>query len=383
MSHRVVILGGGVGGTLVANLLARKLPRSQIDIALVDKTGQHFYQPGWLYLPFGEMKPEQLVRSERSLLSRRVALHVAGAEHIDPAAQTVSLDSGATLPYDTLVISTGARLAPEALPGFAESAHHFYSPEAALKLQEALLHFRGGKVVIGVADLPYKCPPAPLEFAFLLEAYLGRHGTRQATEMTYLSPINRAFTIETVSEFVTPMLEQRGIALQTFFNTESIDPAAKTITSLEGDTLPYDLLVLIPPHRGSKIVMDSGLGDEQGWLPTDKATLQSKAHPNIYGLGDATDLPVSKSGSAAHFEARVIADRIVNTIRVARGQPSHGEQTYDGHVMCFLETGHSMATQLVFDYTHPPHPPRPSPIYHYEKTAFNRAYWYLVPRGLV
>ena len=383
MSHRVVILGGGVGGTLVANLLARKLPRGQAQITLVDQTGQHFYQPGWLYLPFGEMQPQQLVRSERSLLSKRVELRVTGAERIDPVAQTVALDGGEALPYDTLVIATGARLAPETLPGFAESAHHFYSTEAALKLQEALRQFKGGKVVIGVADLPYKCPPAPLEFAFLLEAYLERHGTRQATEMTYLSPINRAFTIETVSEFVTPMLEQRGIALQTFFNTESIDPAAKTITSLEGDTLPYDLLVLIPPHRGSKLVADSGLGDEQGWLPTDRETLQCKAHPNIYGLGDATDLPVSKSGSAAHFEARVIAERIVDTVRVGMGQAPSGTHTYDGHVMCFLETGHGMATQLAFDYHHPPHPPRPSPIYHLEKTAFNRAYWYLVPRGLV
>jgi len=383
MSHRVVILGGGVGGTLVANLLARKLPRGQVQITLVDKTGQHVYQPGWLYLPFGEMQPEQLVRSERSLLSKRVELCIAGAERIDPAAQTVALDSGEAIPYDTLVVATGARLAPETLPGYAESAHHFYTTEAALKLQEALRHFKGGKVVIGVADLPYKCPPAPLEFAFLLEAYLARHGRRAATELTYLSPIGRAFTIETVSEFVTPLLEERGIALQTFFNTESIDPAAKTVTSLEGDTLPYDLLVLVPPHRGSTIVAASGLGDEQGWLPTDKATLQCTAHPNIYGLGDATDLPVSKSGSAAHFEARGVAARIVDTIRAANGGPTREAHTYDGHVMCFLETGHSMATQLVFDYHHPPHPPRPSPVYHYEKTAFNRAYWYLVPRGLV
>jgi sulfide:quinone oxidoreductase len=246
-----------------------------------------------------------------------------------------------------------------------------------------LLRFRGGKVVVGVADLPYKCPPAPLEFAFLLEAYLARHGRRAATELTYLSPIGRAFTIETVSAFVTPLLAERGIRVETFFNTESIDPTTRTIASLEGETLDYDLLVLVPPHRGSAVVADSGLGDEQGWLPTDRATLQSKAYPNIYGLGDATDLPVSKSGSAAHFEARVIAERIVQTITgEAETAPADG-QVYDGHVLCFLETGHGAATQLAFDYHHPPHPPRPSPIYHYEKAAFNRAYWHLVPRGLV
>jgi len=383
MQHQVVILGGGVGGTLLANLLARKLPRSRAQITLVDQTGQHLYQPGWLYLPFGEMRPEQLLRSERTLLSKRVDLRVTGARRIDPAERTVALDDGTTLPYDTLVVATGTRLAPEELPGFAEAAHHFYAPEAALRLGEELRRFQGGKVVIGVADLPYKCPPAPLEFAFLLEAYLDRRGLRQATEITYLSPIGRAFTIESVSEFVTPLLEERGIALQTFFNTESIDPAARTITSLEGDSLAYDLLVLIPPHRGARVVSDSGLGDEQGWLPTDRATLQSKAHPEIYGLGDATDLPVSKSGSAAHFEAQVIAERIASTVSVASGHAPSGSHTYDGHVLCFLETGHGQATQLVFDYQHPPQPPRPNPVYHLEKALFNRAYWHLVPRGRV
>lgn len=383
MQHQVVILGGGVGGTLLANLLACKLPRGRAQITLVDQTGQHLYQPGWLYLPFGEMRPEQLLRSERTLLSKRVDLRVTGARRIDPAERTVALDDGTTLPYDTLVVATGARLVPEELPGFAEAAHHFYAPEAALRLGEELRRFQGGKVVVGVADLPYKCPPAPLEFAFLLEAYLERRGLRQATEITYLSPIGRAFTIESVSEFVTPLLAERAIALQTFFNTESIDPAARTITSLEGDTLGYDLLVLIPPHRGARVVSDSELGDEQGWLPTDRATLQSKAHPEIYGLGDATDLPVSKSGSAAHFEAQVIAERIAATVSVATGHAPSGGHTYDGHVLCFLKTGCGQATQLVFDYQHPPQPPRPNPVYHLEKALFNRAYWHLVPRGRV
>jgi sulfide:quinone oxidoreductase len=383
MQHRVVILGGGVGGTLLANLLARKLPRGRAQITLVDQTGQHLYQPGWLYLPFGEMRPEQLLRSERTLLSKRVDLRVTGAERIDPTGQSVALDDGTALPYDTLVVATGARLAPEVLPGYAEAAHHFYSPEAALRLGEDLRRFKGGRIVIGVADLPYKCPPAPLEFAFLLEAYLGRRGLREATELTYLSPIGRAFTIEPVSEFVTPLLAERGIAVQTFFNTESIDSAARTITSLEGDTLAYDLLVLIPPHRGARVVSDSGLGDEQGWLPTDRATLHSKAHPAIYGLGDATDLPVSKSGSAAHFEAQVIAERVASAISAADGHAPAGGHTYDGHVLCFLETGHGQATQLVFDYQHPPKPPRPNPVYHLEKALFNRAYWHLVPRGRV
>src|SRR4029453_3926509 len=115
---------------------------------------------------------------------------------------------------------------------------------------------------------------------------------------------NRVFTIESVAQYVTPLLEERNIRYELFFNTESIDPHARTITSLGGAPLASDLLVRVPPHRGAPIVVDAGLGDAQGWIPTDRETLQSKADPNIYVIGDASDLPVSKSGSAAHFEAK-------------------------------------------------------------------------------
>jgi sulfide:quinone oxidoreductase len=375
---RIVILGGGVGGTIVANLLARKLTRRQAAITLIDRTGIHVYQPGWLYVPFGGDPPERWERPERSLLSRKVDLVVGDAARIDRDGRAVEMADGTTHPYDYLVIATGARLAPETVPGYSEGAHHFYSAEAALRLHAALRDFEGGRVVVGVADIPYKCPPAPLEFTFMLDDYLRERGLRDKTEMLYLSPINRAFTIESVSEFVTPMLEDRGVQVETFFNTEEIDPVARTISSLEGSSFEYDLLVLVPPHRGTKIVMESGLGDAQGWIETDRETLQSKLDPSIYVLGDASDLPVSKSGSAAHFEARVVAGRIAGAI-----SGKDGEIRYDGAVMCFLETGRGQASQLVFDYKNPPQPPQPNQFYHYEKALFNRAYWYLVPRGLV
>ncbi len=374
----IVILGGGVGGTLVANLLARKLSPRQANITVIDRSGRHTYQPGWLYIPFGGPPPERLERAERSLLARPVRLVIGDVRRIDRDARQIAMADGMIIPYDTLVIATGARLAPEAVPGYTEGAHHFYSAEAALRLHAALRDFQGGRVVVGVADIPYKCPPAPLEFAFLLDDALRERGLRERTEIVYLSPINRVFTIESVAQFVTPLLEQRGIRYELFFNTESIDPHARTITSLEETTLDYTLLVLVPPHRGAQIVVDAGLGDAQGWIPTDRETLQSKADPHIYVIGDASDLPVSKSGSAAHFEAKVVAHRVVCEVL---------EQTddtrYDGAVMCFLETGRGQATQMVFDYTHPPAPPRPNQFYHYEKTLFNNAYWYLVPRGVV
>ncbi len=374
----IVILGGGVGGTVVANLLARKLRRDPVRITVVDEVGRHAYQPGWLFIPFGGPAPERLERAERRLLRRRVRLVKGHVERIDRVARQVELADGTTLPFTYLVIATGARLAPETLPGFSEGAQHFYSAEAALRLHAALRDFTGGRVLVGVADIPYKCPPAPLEFVFLLDDYLRQRGLRERTEITYLSPINRVFTIESVAEFVTPLLEQRGIGYELFFNTEAIDPVAHTISSLEGTTLSYDLLVLVPPHRGATLISESGLGDAQGWVPTDRETLESKVDPQIYAIGDATDVPVSKSGSAAHFEARIVASRIASRV--------HGEEPterYNGQVMCFLETGRGEATQLSFDYTHPPQPPRPSPLYHYEKAIFNKLYWYLVPPGLV
>jgi len=184
-----------------------------------------------------------------------------------------------------------------------------------------------------------------------------------------------------VAEAVTPLLEERHIGYTVFFNAEAVDTEKKVISSLEGEEIPYDLLVLVPPHRGARVIEESGLGDAQGWIPTDRTTLEVKGKQHVYALGDATDLPVSKSGSAAHFEAKIVAARILAAMR---GQePKHDEATYDGEVMCFLETGYNKATQLVFNYEHPPHPPRPSRYYHMEKQLFNRAYWHIVPQGLV
>ena len=381
MAHEVVVLGGGVGGTLLANLLARRLRPAEAHVIVVDASGRHVYQPGWLYVPFGEEKPEKLVRPERRLLDRRVDLIVQPARRIEPRRQQVILADGSTVAYDTLVIATGAVLAPDAVSGYTAGAHHFYSEEAARALGETLARFTGGRLVIGVADIPYRCPPAPLEFAFKVEEYLTRRGLRDRTEIIYLSPINRVFTIESVSAFVAPLLEQRGIRSETFFNVERVDAERQVVTSLEGAEIAYDLLVLIPPHRGAAVVRESGLGDAQGWLPTDRATLQVKGYENIYGLGDATDVPVSKSGSAAHFEAKALAERLTALIRTGRPPATNG--TYDGSVLCFLETGYGQASQLAFDFTHPPTPPAPNAFYHYEKLLFNRLYWHIVPRGLV
>ena len=383
--NRVLILGGGVGGTLVANLLVRKLrreiARGEAEVTLVDEKGQHVYQPGFMYIAMGGERAERLRRPERSLLDREVQLRVGKITRIDEATGTVALEDGSEIGYDQLVIATGSRIVPEEIEHFAEEAQHFYTPEAALKLRQALDAFRGGKIVIGIAGMPYKCPPAPLEVAFLIESELRDRGLRERTEMHYCSPIGRAFTIESVSEMATPILEQKGIELHTFFNVESIDQERKVVQSLEGEELPYDLLILVPPHRGAKVVIDSGLAPASGWLPTDHHTLLVGGRPNVYAIGDATDLPLSKAGSTAHFEAPIVAERI--TAAIQGRAPSGKHADYTGKVMCFFEVGDGKGTLLQFDYDHPPKPPTPNRFWHLGKIVFNKTYWHTVPRGRV
>jgi sulfide:quinone oxidoreductase len=377
MPARIVVLGGGVGGTLAANLLSKRLGRDA-HVTVVDPTGMHVYQPGFLYVALGQAHGQWLARDERTLLRKDVGLAIESAERIDPDAGLVHLARGRSLPFDYLVAATGARLVPEQVPGMVEGAHSFYSLDGAIRLREALRSFTGGRIMLGIAGIPYKCPPAPVEFVLMLEEYLRKRGIRNRSEVTLLSPLNRAFTIESASKVVQPIMEQRGIGLTTFFNVEQVDPSAGVVTSLEGEKAEYDLLVLVPPHRGQRVIEDSGLGDVGGWIPTDRSTLQHQAHERIFAMGDATNLPISKSGSTAHFEAPVVASRIESLIRGTAPKAAYG-----GKVMCFLETGGRKATALRFDYEHPPTPPQPNRFWHTAKWMFNRLYWVTVPQGRV
>jgi sulfide:quinone oxidoreductase len=375
MTAEVVILGGGVGGTIVANLVAKK-SSGNAHVTVVDTTGIHVYQPGFLYVAVGKEQPSALQRAETSLLRNDVSLVVDPALRVDTVARTVQLESGRTLPYDQLLLATGSRTVMEEVPG-AEDAHDFYTMDGAVRLFEALKRFEGGTIVIGVAGIPYKCPPAPVEFVFLLDDYLRARGIRDKSQIKLLSPLNRAFTIEATSKLVQPILAERGIELTGFFNVETVDPVAKTVSSLEGETMDYDLLVLVPPHRGQKVIEDSGLGDERGWVPVDKNTLKHTKFENIWAIGDTTNIPISKSGSVAHYEASVAADAIMASVK-GEAPPKH---IYDGKVMCFLETGHGQATTIQFDYDHPPVSPTPARRWHWAKALFNKTYWHTVPQG--
>jgi sulfide:quinone oxidoreductase len=384
--QRVVILGGGVGGTLTANLIVKRLRREidagDVEVMVVDATGQHVYQPGFMYIAMGGERAEKLQRPERSLLDKRVTLLVGKVVKVDEANRHVELEDGLVLGYDHLVLASGSRIVPEAIEHFAEEAHHFYTAEAAARLRTALDRFTGGRIVIGIAGMPYKCPPAPLEVAFLIESELRDRRLREATELHFCSPIGRAFTIESVSDMATPILEEKGIELHTFFNVEAIDPERRVVQSLEGEELPYDLLILVPPHKGQPFLVDSGLAPAPGgWLPTDRHTLQVGGREDVFALGDATDLPLSKAGSTAHFEAPVVAERIV--ARIQGREPVGKHADYEGKVMCFFEIGDGKGTLLQFDYDHPPKPPKPNQLWHLGKIVFNKTYWHTVPKGRV
>jgi sulfide:quinone oxidoreductase len=382
--ERIVVLGGGVGGTLVANLISRKLKRAiddgRVKVLVVDTTGTHVYQPGFMYVAMGSEDAASLRRPEQQLLDERVDLLVGDVVAIDEGASEVRLADGTVVHYDQLVLATGARILPEAIEHFEQEAHHFYSAEAAQRLRAALDGFSGGQIVVGIAGMPYKCPPAPLEVAFLIEAELRDRGIRDAAEIHFCSPVGRAFTIETVSDMATEEFARKGIELHTFFNVETIDPQRKVVESLEGEELPYDLLILVPPHKGAQVLIDSGLAPAPGgWLPTDQATLNVGGRSNVWALGDATDLPLSKAGSTAHFEAPVVAERVAAAVEGR--EPNEKDAFYTGKVMCFFEIGDGKGTLLRFDYEHPPHPPAPSRLWHLGKVAFNKTYFRIVPRG--
>lgn len=379
MTKRILIVGGGLAGTIVANGLCRqigsRIKTGDVTIAMIGNSETHLYQPGLLYVPFGRIREADLFREQRKVLDRRVVFHLDPAAKIDIEKNQVTTQSGKTHGYDYLVLATGSRIKPDAVPGMAEGAHWFYDLDGARKMRAALEAFQGGKIVVNV-NAPHKCPVAPLEITFMLYEHFKSKGILDKCEITYTYPIGRLHALEPVAHWAKPEFEKYGIKYETFFNTKSVDPKAKTITSEEGSTLPYDLLVTIPPHRGSQVIEDSGLG-VGGWVPTNTKTLHREGSTNVFVVGDTTNIPISKAGSTAHFEADTLVDNLASLLTEGRMA-----RDYDGKVFCFVETGMKTGTYVWFNYTTPPNPGPPSQMIHWFKLAYNRLYW-LSARGLL
>ncbi|MEF8778492.1 MAG: FAD/NAD(P)-binding oxidoreductase [Natronomonas sp.] len=381
MTENVVILGGGTGGSVLANDLADRLgaeiDAGDVEITLINDDPDHVYKPVWLYVPFGQREPADGRRPLQDLVDNRVELTIDRVTEIDTDSKRLQFrDDDSHLAYDYLVVATGSTLAPAEIPGLFEAGHDYYTESGAVKLREELLSFTEGHLVLSVIGTPHMCPAAPLEFVFMVDDWFRKRGLREDIDITYTYPIQRVHGNPHIGEWAEPLMTERDINIETFFNAETVDPETKTISSMEGTELEYDLFVAIPPHRGVDVVEEAGLGD-RGWVSVDKHTLEADAADGVYALGDAATTGVPKAGSVAHYQAGVVGQRIASEIR---GRPATA--MYDGKTLCFIETGMDSASFVEFDYENPPSPVPPSEKLHWSKLAYNESYW-LTARGLL
>jgi sulfide:quinone oxidoreductase len=385
---RLVVLGAGTAGTMVVNKLRKVLSDDEWSIVVVDKDDIHDYQPGYLFIPFGMNTPEQVRKRKRPLIHRGITVVMGEIDRVDPEDKHVHLVDGTVLPYDQLVIATGTTPRPDQTPGTLGPQWHrevgeFYTYEGAIALRERLAGFSGGRLVVHITELPIKCPVAPLEFTFLADDFLTKRGLRERTELVFVTPLDGAFTKPVASKALGSILEEKGVIVEPDFMIERIDQERKVIVSYDEREVAYDQLVTIPLNMGADFVARSGLGDELNYVPVDKHTMQSTAHPDIWALGDAGNLPTSKAGSVAHFSVEVFVDNFVEHVA---GRPM--THSFDGHANCFVESGHGKALLLDFNYDTEPltgHFPLPkvgpmtllgeSRANHLGKLAFRHVYW--------
>jgi sulfide:quinone oxidoreductase len=391
---RLVILGGGTAGTMVANKLRAALPRHELHITVVDRDDAHHYQPGYLFMPFGIYTTSQIVRSRHRFIDDGVDLVLTEIDRVDPTLRQVHLGDGRVLPYDYLVVATGVSPRPDATPGmqgrlWGEKVHHFYDLPGAQALAEAMRRFRGGRLVVHITEMPIKCPVAPMEFTFLADDWLRKHNIRQATELTYVTPLDGAFTKPVASRELATALVDRQIALETDFAIEQVDNDTSEIVSFDGRRIGFDLLVTVPLNMGADWVARSGMGDELNLVGCDQHTMAADGHPGVWVLGDAGTLKTSKAGSVAHFSVDVFVHNFLDEFA---GRPV--VHSFDGHANCFIESGNRKGMLLDFNYTTEPFTgsfPLPalgpfkllgeSYANHLGKLAFRWIYWNMLLPG--
>ena len=337
--RRLLVLGGGTAGTMVVNKLRKRLDRHEWQITIVDQNDAHLYQPGLLFVPFGGYQPEEIVKPRARFIPDGVDLILGEIDHVDADANSVRLVDGRELGYDFLVVATGVSPRPDQTPGmpgpqWRHSIFDYFTLDGATALANALKDFDGGRLVVHVTDMPIKCPVAPLEFAFLAEAYFRGRAMRDRVEIVYVTPLPGAFTKPIASAHLGSMLDDRKITVEADFLVERIDNDTKTLVSYDEREVPFDLLVTVPLNMGADFVARSGLGDELNYVPVDKHTFLSTKYDNVFAIGDANNIPTSKAGSVAHFSVEVFVD---NFLAHVDGKPMTG--SFDGHANCFIESG--------------------------------------------
>ena len=392
---RLLILGGGTAGTMVANRLVSALDMDDWKITVVDQDEVHYYQPGFLFIPFGTYGKADVMRPKRDYLPREVEVIISEIRIIEPDKNQVQIvKENRTLSYDHLIVATGSHIVPEETPGLMEdewrkSIFDFYTPDGAVALHHFLRTWQGGRLVLNVAEMPIKCPVAPLEFLFLADAYFQERNMRDRVELVYATPLPGAFTKPIASQQLGNLLEAKNIKLVTDFNIGSVDNDRKVITSYDEQSVEFDLLVSIPTNMGSDVIERSDMGDDLNFVPTEKHTLKARDYDNVFVLGDATNLPSSKAGSVAHFQVDVFIENFMRYLDGLELLP-----TFDGHANCFIESGHGKGFLIDFNYDVEPLPgmfPMPgvgpfsllkeSRVNHWGKMMFRWTYWNVLLKG--
>jgi len=392
--NKLLILGGGTAGTIMANKMRHVLDREEWDITIVDKDKTHFYQPGFLFIPFGHYNKQDVVKPKNNFIPFGVNFIIQEIERIEPEKSQVLLADGVVLNYDYLIIATGTHVIPDETPGLTGSLWRkcifdFYTPEGAIALADFFKTWKGGELVLNIADMPIKCPVAPLEFVFYADAFFVERGLRNDVKISYVTPMSGAFTKPRASKILGNLLEEKNIKIIPDFYLERIDEEKKVLVSYDDREVPFDVLISVPVHKGDSVIESSGLGDDMGFVKADKNTLQSTNYENIFVIGDAGNFPTSKAGSVAHFQADILLENLLCAIE---DRPFTG--SYDGHSNCYIETGYGKGALIDFNYDTEPLPgmfPLPgigpfgllkeSRINHYGKLMFRWIYWHILLKG--
>lgn len=392
---KLLILGAGTAGTMMLNKLHGLLDKNEWQITIVDQFETHYYQPGFLFIPFGIYTQKDVIKPKRDFFPSGIDVIVSEIDKIEPEQNRVLLKNNVVLTYDYLIIATGAKINPAQTEGMIDSQWHksifdFYTIEGACALGNFFKHWKGGKLVVNITEMPIKCPVAPLEFVFLADWYFTERGIRDKVDIHFVTPLPGAFTKPRASSILGDFLNKKNIRLTTEFNIARVDNEKKAIVSWDETEIPFDVLVTIPTNMGDEILARSGMGDELNFVPTDKGTLRSLNYSNVFVIGDATNLPSSKAGSVAHFQADILTENFMSVI-----EGREPLEKFDGHANCFIESGFGKGILIDFNYDTEPLPGKfPLPgvgpfslleetkMNHYGKVMFRWMYWNFLLKGL-